>query len=204
MDRRRFLELTAISATAATSIALAGCTGTAGTGGDGETTTTTTDTTTTTTVNDDSDSDDTADPLPCPAVRDVDRHVCLSDDVESLAVRRTERAIPADGGVTRVTIENRSDGTYGLNPYAWHVHRETDSGEWELVDDDRAYIEPWVQLQPDSGITWRVATDADNTGANDDEIECALDLDAGTYVWSVELHDANEDRFAVVIPFRVT
>lgn len=214
MQRRRFLELTALSATAATSTALAGCTGTGsgGTGGDSETTTTTG--TTTTTMNDDTTTDDTTtddtttddsdDSLPCPNVRDVDRHVCISDDVESPAVSRTEREISADGGVTRITIENRADSAYGLNPYAWHVHRQVSSGDWELVDDDRAYIEPWVQMKPDSGITWRVATDADNTGSNDDEIQCALDLDPGTYVWSVELQDQNEDRFAVVVPFRVT
>lgn len=200
MQRRRFLELTAISATAATSIVFAGCTGSAGTGGDSETTTTMNDDTTT----DDTTTDDSDDPLPCPNVRDVDRHVCISDDIGSPAVRRTEREISADGGVTRITIENRGDGAYGLNPYEWHVHRETSSGDWELVDDDRAYIEPWVQIEPDSGITWRVATNADNTGSNDDEIECALDLDAGTYVWSVELQDHNENRFAVVVPFRVT
>lgn len=197
MQRRRFLELTAVSTAAVTGTALAGCTGSAGTGGDSETTTTTTTT-------DGSGSDGTSEPLPCPNVREVDRHVCLSDDIGSPAVSRTEREIPADGGVTRITIENRSDGTYGLNPYAWHSHRETSSGDWELVDDDRAYIEPWHEMEPDSGMSWRIATDADDTGSNDDEINCALDLEAGTYVWSVELQDETEDRFAVVVPFRVT
>lgn len=196
MQRRRFLELTAISTTAVTSTALAGCTSSVGTGGDSETTTTRT--------TDGSGSDGTSEPLPCPNVREVDRHVCISDDIGSPAVSRAEREIPADGGVTRITIENRSDGTYGLNPYAWHIHRETSSGDWELVDDDRAYIEPWHEMEPDSGMGWRIATDADDTGSNDDEINCALDLDAGTYVWSVELQDETEDRFAVVVPFRVT
>lgn len=194
MHRRRFLELIALSTTTASSAGLAGCIASTRSAGDADTTTTTPA---------DSTPGDTTEPLPCPTVRDVDRHVCLSDDIGSPALARTEREIPTDGGVTHITVENRSDGPYGLNPYAWGIHTETPSGDWERVDHDRAYIEPWVRIESDSGLVWRVATDSDDTGSNEDEFQCALDLDPGTYAWSVELHDATEDRFAVVVPFVV-
>lgn len=194
MKRRRFLERTAASTGILASLGLAGCTGTGNPGGGGGTTTTTTTT--------DSGDHPTTRVLPCPNVRDTDRHVCLSDDIGSPHLTRSKREIPADGGELHITLENRSDQRYGLNPYAWHYHRETDSG-WEHVDDDRAYIEPWYQIEPDDSMTWRVATDKDSEGSDEDVIDCAWDLEPGVHVWSVELVEGESSRFAVVVPFLV-
>lgn len=203
MNRRRFLERTALSTSLAAGLGLAGCTGTGTPGGGSDTTTTTT---TTTTTKKDSGDHPTTRVLSCPNVRDTDRHVCLNDDIGSPHLVRSKRAIPADGGTLTITLENRSDESYGLNPYAWHFHRETDSG-WELVDEDRAYIEPWHQIDSGASLQWWVGSDRDAFDGveGDGVILCAWDLEPGAHVWSVELMESGDDgdRFSVVVPFLV-
>lgn len=194
MQRRRFLELTAVSASGVASTALAGCTGSAGAGGgDGSTTTTTTE---------DSGSHNTTTVLPCPDTRDVSTHVCPGDDGGPFSLDRSAREMPADEGTITVTVTNTGDDTLGLNPYAWAVHRLKDDGHWERVD-ERAHIEPWQELPPGESIRWRIASDADYK-ATGGAIGCSLDLEPGTYGWSVELNPGkNDERVAAAAGFYV-
>lgn len=195
MKRRRFLDLTAVSATSVVCTALAGCTGSAGSGGDPGTTTTST--------NSDSDSDETTTALPCPQVRDVSLHVCPGDDGGPISVDRSDHEMPADGGTITVTVTNTSDGGIGLNPYAWAVHRLNDDGHWKRVDDDRVHIEPWQELASGESIRWRIASDADYK-ATGGAIGCSLDLEPGTYGWSIELkHGSKDKRVAAAAGFYV-
>ena len=201
MQRRRFLELTTLSVTAVASTATAGCTGSAGAGGDPGTTTTTTSPTTSTTK-EDSGPHNTTTVLPCPQVRDVSVHVCPGDDGGPISVDRSTRKIPADGGVLSITVTNTTDQTVGLNPYAWAVHRLDDKGHWQRVD-ERAHIEPWEELEPGARKEWRVASDADYE-TDGSAIACPVDLDPGTYGWTVELKPESRDgRVAAAVGFYV-
>ena len=196
MQRRRFLELTALSSAVVTTTSLAGCTGSAGAGGgggDGDPTTPTTD---------DSGTHPTTAVLPCPDVRDVSTRVCPGDDGGPFSVDRSTRKIPADGGVLSITVTNTSDQTVGLNPYAWAVHRLDDKGHWQRVD-ERAHIEPWEELEPGASKEWRVASDADYE-TDGSAIACPVDLDPGTYGWTVELKPERTDgRVAAAVGFYV-
>lgn len=198
MRRRRFLELSALSATGVGSTTLAGCIGASGPGAGGSDTTTNPDdqtTTPTTTMSPDT---------PCPQVRDVSMHVCPGDDGGPISVDRSASEMPADGGTIAITVTNTTDSTVGLNPYAWGVHRRPDTGDWERVDDDRAYIEPWQELAPGDSLTWVVASDEDHQGG-DNEITCALDLGPGTYGWTVELkREGADERVAAAAGFVVS
>jgi|GEM_PF-1820484 len=184
MKRRRFLELTALSTTAVTSTALAGCTGARNdVGGTGPTTST--NATSTTTTRADSGDHPTTSVPGCPDVLNVSEVYCPGDD-GPVSVTRSAKSMPTDGGSLTLTVENTSDGSIGLNPYAWGIYRLTNDGHWEREDDDRAHIEPWQELEPGGTLRWVVASDADQKPSGD-AIPCVLDLDPGNYGWAVEL-----------------
>lgn len=193
MKRRRFLELTALSATALTSTTLAGCTGSAGSGGGSGTTTTT----------DDSGDHPTTVVPGCPDVTAVSQVYCPGDADGPISVTRSARTMPAENGTITITVENTSDGKIGLNPYAWGVYRLTDDGHWDRVDDDRAHIEPWQILESGDTLRWRVASDADYE-ATGGAIGCSLDLEPGHFGWAVELkREGRNEQFAAGAGFFV-
>lgn len=194
MQRRRFLHRSAIATSTLASAFLAGCTGAGGPGDPDPT------------PPDDGGSSPTPTDPPCPTVRDVPTHVCPGDD-GPVSVARSAPSIPADDGSLTVTVENTTSGRVGLNPYAWGIHRRTPDGDWARVDDDRAYIELWRELAPGDRVRWHVASDADseNAGTTGNAIAAALDLDPGTYAWSVTLlPDGADERVAAVAGFHVT
>ncbi|GGM67966.1 hypothetical protein GCM10009017_17670 [Halarchaeum rubridurum] len=170
------------------SVALAGCTNGSGTDGNG--TDGGGDGTTTTPVEES-----------CPALRDADRTVCAATTgADAPVVLRPSATSLGAPGTLRFTLSNGGASTLGTNPYDWAVHRETAAG-WERVAPD-ATVEPWRELPPGASQAWLLGVGTAPT-PEDDAIGCGpLDLDDGTYAFSVAAQ-GDDGWTAYVARFRV-
>jgi hypothetical protein len=95
---------------------------------------------------------------------------------------------PSTGDGTVETVEfvlhNRSDDTFGLNPYAWTIHRRTEGG-WERVAPD-ATPEPWLGIHGGGTYRWVLAVETHPSPQGDERMDIVQDLDDGTYAFAVD------------------
>lgn len=137
----------------------------------------------------------------CPSLREtVEETVCTATaPADAPVVLAPSSTDVAASGTLRFTLANGSQASLGLNPYDWALHREADRG-WERVAPD-AVIQPWFTLAPGESRVWELHLGAGHSAPNGTVVAGPLDLESGTYAFSVVA--VGEARTAYVARFRV-
>jgi hypothetical protein len=129
--------------------------------------------------------------VPCPSFTDTERTVCSHTDAGDAAVVLEPEAAayrPVAGNDTvetlRLTLRNRGESNFGLNPHAWQIHRR-EGDDWQRVAPDE-WIEPWYTVEPGETYDWILATERHPTpGGDDDTIHVMEPLEPGIHAFAV-------------------
>ena len=128
----------------------------------------------------------------CPSFSEgVDRTVCWptdETDAESVYLDASSVAFepsPGDGSVESIefVLHNESGEPFGLNPHAWAIKRQTDSG-WEHVAPEE-WIEPWYTVESGQRYTWRLSVEQRTQAMAERTMAITEDLTDGTYAFQI-------------------
>lgn len=136
--------------------------------------------------------DDAFADIECPSFSEsADRTVCWhTADLEAEPIYLdTDPAVfeqtPGDDTVESVefTLYNDSDDAFGLNPHAWAIKRQTDSG-WEHVAPEE-WVQPWYTVESGETYTWRLSMTERTQAMAERTMAITEDLDDGTYAFQI-------------------
>jgi hypothetical protein len=128
----------------------------------------------------------------CPSfAEDVERTVCWpTDDTSAEAIYLTASSTtfePSPGGGLvehiKFTLHNDSSQTFGLNPHAWAIKRQTTNG-WEHVAPE-VTPEPWLGLKSGESYTWRLRIERHGGAEQNRMMAIAQNLADGTYAFQI-------------------
>lgn len=126
----------------------------------------------------------------CPSFTETDRTVCWHtrpDDAPVVLEPETTAFEPVADNQTvetvAFTLRNRSEQSFGLNPYAWQLQVRADDG-WRRVAPDQ-WIEPWDTVAPGETWEWILATRQHPTPSEERVVRVFQDVDDGTYAFAV-------------------
>ncbi|MFC7074806.1 hypothetical protein ACFQJ7_15930 [Halovenus rubra] len=126
----------------------------------------------------------------CPSFSDkVDRTVCARSETDSQIYPTISKQVfePTTDDNTvenlQITLHNESDKTFGLNPYAWALKRQTDDG-WSHVAPE-AYIQPWENVESGGRYNWNLSVEKHPTPSEEQTVWIAEDLESGTYAFQI-------------------
>lgn len=149
--------------------------------------------------------------LACPSFDEhADRAVCYHEAaVDETALDETSLVLAAEPEVVdpaaddganavRFVCYNDSGATIQFNPYDWEIHRRDEGGEWRHVAPE-IHPEPMTSVATGERFTWLLPTGpaAEATTATDDDDDVqpvGVELDAGTYAFSVTVSFVPADR----------
>jgi hypothetical protein len=130
--------------------------------------------------------------LECPTFeKDVDRRVCWPDrdgDAETLSIEASSPVLErnADEGEVATltfTLGNVTGRPFGMNPYAWSIHRWTGDA-WEKVAPD-AHVEPWTTVESGESYEWVLSTREHSGPQSENSQAIVEDLADGTYAFQI-------------------
>lgn len=130
---------------------------------------------------------------PCPVVDDrADIRSCSTgtDPDEVPVVFAPDRTVfaPTAGDdsieTLSISLENRSAGQFGFNPYAWSLHRR-EGDEWVRLGPD-VHPEPWTTLEAGEAFTYDLALESPAAeSSRENFLLVREDLDDGIYALAV-------------------
>lgn len=128
----------------------------------------------------------------CPSFSEnVDRTVCwhtADTDAEPIYLDASTAVFePSTGDGSVETMEfvlhNDSGNSFGLNPHAWAIKRQTDSG-WEHVAPEE-WVEPWYTVESGQTYTWRLSLQQHTQAMAERTMAVTQDLQDGTYAFQI-------------------
>lgn len=129
--------------------------------------------------------------IECQSFVNADRTVCwptADTDAETIYLDASTvifEPSTGDGSVETMefVLHNNSEQSFGLNPHAWAIKRQTTDG-WEHVAPEE-YIEPLYTVESGQTYTWRLSVEEHTQAMAERTMAVTQDLDDGTYAFQI-------------------